>query len=269
MKKKLITYSFIFSLSLFGFQVFDPDLRIIPKKDFCYKSVKHIYYYRYFIEARYGKKFTEKKIREEFEKELWYKINPNYSKKLLNEIDRINIKNLEKLYKSLIGRINQLRKMKEILTWEKKVNFIGDNIKEKLIFKITKKKNSFKIHYQIFNKDKIYYQKNYELFNKDFKKTDLPNAKFEGIYEVIAMNFEFINIEFYPNERMKMFIATWLVDKKGLPKNEADKLAKQVFKDLNNFKGEVFFPGFKDNTCLPPEFIYLQEVKDFVLIDSH
>ena len=84
MKKKLIISFLLLSSNLFGFEVFDPESRIIPKQQLYNKPVQQIYFYRYFIEARYGKKFSDTKIQKEFERQKWYKINPEYSDNILN-----------------------------------------------------------------------------------------------------------------------------------------------------------------------------------------
>jgi hypothetical protein len=43
------------------------------------------------IFARYGRPFGSEDLHQYFTKKSWYKVNPDYSDELLNEIDRQNI----------------------------------------------------------------------------------------------------------------------------------------------------------------------------------
>jgi hypothetical protein len=60
-------------------------------------SVKELEYLRFEIAARHGKIFNDQEIQNYFEQQKWYKANPLFSEKMLNETEKENIKILYKI----------------------------------------------------------------------------------------------------------------------------------------------------------------------------
>jgi len=262
-----LAFLLIFGVNLFAFDVFDPVSRNIPKKHFFNVGVKKIYFYIHFISARYGKKFDNHEIQKEFESQKWYKVNNNYNDSLLNEIDKNNVKRLTAIYDSLAAHINQLKTLKNEIVWKKPTKFIINDTNENCIFTINKVSEGFHIKYQFQNTNGIFFKEEYDISLDDFGNT-WNGYSFDGAYEAIAINYEFINIEFYPDEKTKSSIIYWYKENRGLNNKQAVDKFNNIEKRILKFKGETFFTGYKNDTVFPHEYIYLPEEKSFVLVYS-
>lgn len=262
---KIILLIVLCSATLWGHDVFDPQSRPIPKKQIYNQPVKRIYYYIYFISARYGKKFNNAEIQKEFEKQPWYSVNKNYHDSLLNPIDHQNIAMLTALHDSLTKHIRQLKALKSSIVWEKPVHFIENDPDQKCVFTVTKKKNGFKVHVQFQNKDGIYYNDVYSVSMDDFGN-EWNGYPSEGAAEAIALNYEFINVEFIPDEKTELSMIGWYQSNRKMSRKQAATHYDQFKKKARSFKGEAYFTGYKNDTLFPEEYIYLSEERSFVLV---
>ena len=265
MKNLKLLIILFFLTNAFSFDVFEPESRIVAKKQIYYESAEKIYFHIHFISARYGKPYKDKRLKEEFEKQEWYKVNPNYHDSLLNKIDKQNIENLTGIHNSLTKHIEELKNLKGKITWKKEVNFIDDNKKENLTYSVTKTDSGFNIEYYIENKGKIFHSEKFKLFESLFEN-ECRGYFYDGIYEAVAHNFEFINIEFYPDSRTLTSVKYWLKDNRNLNDNEAENKTKKYKEILTKFNGDALYAGDRGGGIFPHEFIYLKEENAFVCV---
>lgn len=255
----------LFCTTIFAQEVYEPESRLLPKRHLYYESAKKISFYIDFISARYGKKFDNEVSQKEFEAQDWYKVNPDYHDSLLNEIDLENIKNLTAIYNSLKSKTDELKSLTGKTVWEKPVYFIENDETQKCIYTVTKTTDGFKVDFVFENKDGIFYNYDYELSLDEFGDT-WGGYPFEGTYEAIAKNFEFINIEFYAYESIESQMTMWFVWSREMEEEKAEVIVNDFVKRMDDFKGEIFFTGFLNDFGFPDEYIYLDDEHGFVLI---
>lgn len=248
-----------------AFNVFEPESRIVPKKQIYYFPAEKIFFYIHFISARYGKPFKDPKIKAEFEKQNWYKINENYNDALLNDTDKENINKLSNIYNSIISKTKYLKSLKTEVVWNKDVNFRNDNSKQNISYKVKRTNEGFQVEYTIKDNAKTLFSDRYELKSEHFENKS-HGYFYDGIYEAIAANFEFIDIEFFPDGRVESSFVYWLIEKKGLTKVEAEKRFTKLKSKIGNHNGSALYSGSKGGGLFPPEYIYLDDENGFIQI---
>ncbi len=263
--KKSILVIILFLTNVMAFNVFEPESQIVPKKQIYYFPAEKIFFYIHFISARYGKPFTDQKVKTEFEKQNWYKVNDNFSESLLNDTDKKNIKKLTGIYNSIISKTKELKELKTEVIWSKEVNFKHDNRKKRLTYIVKKINGGFHVEYEIEDNTNILYSDKYQLKTANFENK-CHGYFYDGIYEAVASNFEFIDIEFFPDGRIESSLVYWFTEKKGLSEEEAQKRFSQLKTKIGNHKGSALYSGAKGGGLFPPEYIYLDDKNGFIQI---
>lgn len=255
----------LISFALNAQEVYEPESKLMGKRHLYSEAASKIYFYIHFISARYGKKFEDPKVQAEFEKQEWYKVNDSYSDNVLNDTDRKNIQFLTSLHKSISENTGRLRSMSGSLTWEKPVMFLENDPGQKCEFNVTRDGDDFLIEYRFLDQNGEYFKDSYQLSVTDFED-EWGGYPFGGVYEAIARNYEFINIEFVPDDLSERNIIEWYMSAGDLSFEVAAGKYREIEGWLNQFKGEKYFSGNRNDFSFPAEYLYVPAEKAFVTV---